>query len=696
MTDLISADSRSKKFSNSRRTLNGPVPSLLQLTAERARRSLLEFVVQAWPILEPSTPFVDGMHVRAICEHLQALTEGRLQNLIINVPPGHAKSLLTAVFWPAWVWIDQPGIRWLFASYSAQLSVRDSVKCRRLVESQWYQARWGERYQLTSDQNQKHRFENDRTGYRIATSVGGSATGERGDMVVVDDPHSVDQAESDAERSAAVEWWNGTMSTRLNDFRTGHKVVIQQRLHEADLTGDLLAKGGFELLSLPAEYEPDGCYTTSIGWTDPRQERGELLWPQKIRRENLDQLKVTLGSYRYAGQYQQRPSPAQGGIFKRFWLRYWRPAHLDLPPVQVRTSDGQILSIEAVPVPARFDTIIQSWDMAFKDLASSDYVVGQVWGALQADRFLLDQQRGRMDMPATKKAVQEMSQRWPKAATKLVEDKANGPAVVQELRHDIAGLIEVTPEGGKVARAHAVSPQAESGNIYLPHPAIAPWINAFIDELTVFPNGRNDDQVDAMTQALIRLRASTGSYAVAESQITVNPFEIPEAWPRAVGMAVTRNSVAALWGARDPAGTIYLYTEHSCPNGEPSQNAKAIKTPGDWIPAVINFSSSKGSKGEKDQIVRLYRELGLNVQTPVEGDEAGIYHFWQLLSSNKLKVFASLGGFLAEYRIGDEQSPLLLCCQSLLLSGRDRMRTKPVKFLALQPRVCSGDRGWMT
>jgi hypothetical protein len=146
------------------------------------------------------------------------VTEGRLGDLIINVPPGHAKSLLTAVFWPAWVWISQPHIRWLFASYAAGLSVRDSVRCRRLIESPWYQRRWGDRYHLSVDQNQKHRFDNDRTGYRIATSVGGAATGERGDVIVVDDPHSVEQAESDLQRRAAVEWFSGTMCTRLNDF----------------------------------------------------------------------------------------------------------------------------------------------------------------------------------------------------------------------------------------------------------------------------------------------------------------------------------------------------------------------------------------------------------------------------------------------------------------------------------------------
>jgi hypothetical protein len=211
-------------------------------------------VVQAWHVLEPDASFVHGIHVQAICDHLQAVTEGRIRNLIINVPPGHAKSLLTAVFWPAWVWIDHAESRWLFSSYREPLATRDSVRCRRLIESDWYRERWGDRYQLTEDQNQKQRFENNRTGYRVVVPMS-SGTGERGDYVVVDDPHSVDQAESDAERRAAVEWWNGSMSTRLNDFSTGHKVVIQQRLHESDLTGDLLVKGGYELLCLPAEFE---------------------------------------------------------------------------------------------------------------------------------------------------------------------------------------------------------------------------------------------------------------------------------------------------------------------------------------------------------------------------------------------------------------------------------------------------------
>src|ERR1039458_6445516 len=211
-------------------------PQHERLMAEKARLSFRQFVPQAWHILEPRN-FIGGIHVDAICSHLQAVTDGRIPNLIINVPPRHAKSLLTAVFWVAWVWIDHPESRWLFSSYREDLATRDSVKCRRLIESPWYQQRWGDRYQLSGDQNQKNRFENTRTGYRVVVPMS-AGTGERGDYVVVDDPHSVDQAASDTERRAAVEWWNGSMATRLNDLSSGHKVVIMQRLHEADLTGD--------------------------------------------------------------------------------------------------------------------------------------------------------------------------------------------------------------------------------------------------------------------------------------------------------------------------------------------------------------------------------------------------------------------------------------------------------------------------
>src|SRR5579872_6895497 len=375
-----------------------------EIDCEFATRRLGTFVRQAWIVVEPSTPFVPGWHIDAIVEHLEAVTRGEIRNLLINVPPRHMKSLLVSVFWPCWEWITWPERRWLYSSYAASLSIRDSIKCRRLIESPWYQQRWGNVFALTSDQNTKGRFDNSRSGYRLSTSVGGTATGEGGDRIVCDDPHNVKEAESDSIRKDTLDWWNVVMSTRVNDPRTAAKVVVMQRCHQLDLSGHLLEQGGFEHLCLPAEHEGTKC-TTSIAWSDPRERRGELLWPERFGPKEIEDLKLRLGSYGAAGQLQQRPSPAEGGIFKRHWWRYWRPAHLELPPVMVRMPDGEVRNIPAVPLPRNFDSVLESWDLSFKDLGTSDFVVGQVWAALKADRFLLDQKRERMDMPRTLGAI---------------------------------------------------------------------------------------------------------------------------------------------------------------------------------------------------------------------------------------------------------------------------------------------------
>jgi predicted phage terminase large subunit-like protein len=467
-----------------------------EIDAELAARTLHEFVLQAWPIVEPSTPFVPGWHIDAIIDHLEAVSHGHIRNLLINVPPRHMKSLLVSVFWPAWEWLRWPQRRWLFSSYAASLSIRDSVKCRRLIESSWYRGRWSKIFALTSDQNTKGRFDNNRSGYRLSTSVGGTATGEGGDRVVCDDPHNVQDAESDTLRKTAVDWWDVVMSTRVNDPRTAARVVVMQRCHQQDLSGHLLEQGGFEHLCLPAEYEGPGR-ATSIGWSDPRTERGELLWPERFGSEEIHSLKRSLGSYATAGQLQQRPSPSGGGIIKRHWFRYFQPTGMNLPPVVVPMPNGTQLSILAIEAPHRVDQQIQSWDCSFKDLQTSDYVVGQVWARVGSMYLLGDQVRARM-------AVRELSAKWPQSLAKLIEDKANGSAVIQMLTHEIPGILPVNPEGGKVSRAAAISPLIEAGNVYLPHPLWAPWVNDFIEECAAFPNGAHDDQVDAMTQAILR------------------------------------------------------------------------------------------------------------------------------------------------------------------------------------------------
>jgi predicted phage terminase large subunit-like protein len=490
------------KNSNSYESLLRRPRLLEEIDAEFAGRSLREFVIQAWPIVEPSTPFVPGWHIDAIIEHLEAVTAGKTRLLLINVPPRHMKSLLVSVFWPSWEWIRFPERRWLYSSYGAQLSIRDSVKCRRLIESTWYQQRWGDRFALTSDQNTKGRFDNIRSGYRLSTSVGGAATGEGGDRIVCDDPHNVQEAESDAVRKGTLEWFDVVMSTRTNDPKTAAKVVVMQRCHQQDLSGHLLEQGGWEHLCLPAEYEGARC-ATSIGWSDPRNEHGELLWPDRFGAAELAVLKRSLGSYGAAGQLQQRPSPAEGGMLKRHWFRFWQPPGANLPPVIVRMPDGAYQSVVAEEI-GTVEEQVQSWDCTFKNLETSDYVVGQVWGRRGSAFVLLDQLRGRMDFPETVSAVRRLSNKWPHTIAKLIEDKANGSAVIQMLAHEIPGILPVNPEGGKVARAAAVSPLIEAGNIFLPHPQRAPWVNDFIEECAAFPNGAHDDQVDAMTQALLR------------------------------------------------------------------------------------------------------------------------------------------------------------------------------------------------
>lgn len=512
-----------KNSNSSARLLRRP-GLLAAISAELASRSLREFVRQAWPIVEPSTPFVPGWHIDAVIDHLKAVTRGDIRNLLINVPPRHMKSLLVAVLWPAWEWIRWPERRWLFSSYGAQLSIRDSVKCRRLIESPWYQERWGDRFVLTTDQNTKTRWDNDRSGYRIATSVGGAATGEGGDRIVCDDPHNVQEAESDSIRKATLEWWDVVMSTRVNDPKTAAKVVVMQRCHQQDLSGHLLEQGGgWEHLCLPAEYE-GSCVVTSIGWSDPRKEPGELLWHERFGTTEIEELKRSLGSYAAAGQLQQRPSPAGGGLLKRHWFRYWQPPGAHLPPVVVRFPDGTERPIAAVEV-ATVEESAQSWDCAFKDLETSDFVVGQVWGRVGSGFLLLHQIRERMNCPATVRAVRELSAKWPHCLAKLIEDKANGSAVIQMLQHEIPGILPVNPEGGKVARAAAVSPLLEAGNVYLPHPLYAPWVNDFIEECAAFPNGAHDDQVDAMTQVLLRWNTPQVNVVVyGPEPVVISPY----------------------------------------------------------------------------------------------------------------------------------------------------------------------------
>ena len=477
---------------------------LVRRDQEHLIDSFYDFVKAEWHVVEPS-PFVDGINVRAICEHLQAAAERRIKNLCINIAPRHSKSVLCSQLFPAWVLARNPRETLLYASHSGTLSNRDSVKTRMIVESDWYQARFPH-VTIRDDSNLKTAFVLDAGGGRQATSVGGTVTGLGGSFLVLDDPIDAGRSESDIEREAVNTWFTDAWFNRLaGDPNQAVRIVIMQRLHAHDVTA-MCKELGFDLLVLPTEYE-GALPPTSIGWTDPRTEFGQLLWPERFSAETLALYKRN--TYMWAGQYQQRPAPRAGGIIKARWIRFWYDPSLMAEPETILANgeDGEMVPLVSVPwTPRKSIDCVGSWDCTFKGGSKNDFVVGQVWARDGANYYLLDQTRDHMSMPQTCAAVREQAAKWNPLPI-LVEGAANGPAVVQSLQAEVSGLLEVNPEGGKESRAQAVAPLFEAGNVLIPHPAMYQWVKAYMHEVTNFPRGTpNDDQVDATTQALVRMR----------------------------------------------------------------------------------------------------------------------------------------------------------------------------------------------
>jgi predicted phage terminase large subunit-like protein len=458
--------------------------------AYRSQESLRYFVKQAWHVVEPSSPYMHNWHVDAICEHLQAVSEGKIQNLLINMPPRSMKSLCVSVFWPMWEWITKPHIRWMYSSYALSLAIRDSVKCRRVIESDWYKTNWGDIFSLSKDQNLKSRFENTKGGYRLAVSVGSAATGEGGDRIVCDDPHNVSDTESDTIRLGTLDWWDQTMSSRLNNPRTGSKVIVMQRVHQEDLSGHVLEQGTYIHLRLPAEFEPTSKCFTSIGWEDPRSEENELLWPKRLNKRSLDGLRKSLGSIGYASQYQQRPVPAGGGQFKKQWFKYFTVE-----------DNAYILNTEfGIKIVAReICTRIITVDLAISMKQDADFTVISVW-AVTPDRelLLIDRIRDHLDNPDQQKNIQVMYFKHDPGYV-MVENVAYQLALIQQLLRQGIPTKEYRPVKDKVSRATTAAVLYEAGRVY--HPKNAHWLPEWEDELVMFPKSSHDDQVDTVSMA---------------------------------------------------------------------------------------------------------------------------------------------------------------------------------------------------
>lgn len=513
-----------------RAALANPSLALEQIDKLESERSLINFIKNGWSALEPGQKFVAGWAVEAICEHLEAVTRGEITRLLINVPPGTTKSMATSVFYPAWEW-GAKGMshnRYILAAHKESLAIRDNVRCRNLIRSKWYQDKWGDEVTLKADQSGKAEYHNTNTGWRMASSVGGGVTGNRGDRVILDDPHSVHAADSDTVREETLRWFSEELSSRLNNIDLSAIIVIMQRVNERDVSGLILAEElGYEHLMLPMEYEPERCCYSSIkpryievptkhivlwdkessSWkesesqdlneqgteirykADPRTKDGELLWPERFSAKGVKQLKKELGAwggeYAQAGQLQQRPAPRGGGLFK-----------LD---------DWQYIDAHDVP---RGGKEIRGWDFAATASKKAAFTASCKIKKVNDAIYILDVERAQVD-PA---GLNAMIKRTAKADGKrCLQDYPQDPGSsgkcqklsVGQLLHGYE-FTSSTESGSKELRAEPLASQVGVKNVYLVR---GHWNSTFTKEGATFPNGQFKDQIDAASRAYHRCLA---------------------------------------------------------------------------------------------------------------------------------------------------------------------------------------------
>lgn len=458
---------------------------LLNIERELCRRSLAHFARRAWHVLEPAADLKWGWALDAICQHLEAVTNGEITRLLMNVPPGSMKSLLTGVIWPAWEWgpRNMPEMRYVGTAHEETLAIRDSRKCRDLIKSEWYQKLWP--IELARDLDGKREFGNVQMGSRQARSFT-SMTGVRGDRIILDDPISADNANSEVKLEAARIAFTETLPTRINSEKSAI-VVVMQRLSEKDVSGVILEMGlDYVHLCIPMRFEPERRCSTSIGWTDPRTQEGELMFPERFGEKQVSELEKTLGSYGAAGQLQQRPAPRGGGIIKEAWFRYYTA----LPKLEYRTIHA---------------------DTAQKTGQENDYSVFQCWGrSTVGEAVLIDQIRGKWEAPdlliqARAFWHKHLAAQGSALRSMMVEDKVSGTGLIQTLRREGVPILPVQRNNDKISRAHDSAPFIESGNVLLP--IDAPYLTDLLAEASTFPGGAHDDQLDPMFDAIKAVQA---------------------------------------------------------------------------------------------------------------------------------------------------------------------------------------------
>src|SRR5437773_1274520 len=442
------------------------------------RSDLGYFAERCFYDLNPQAAFLTNWHIEVIAAKLAAVRAGKIRRLIINLPPRHLKSLLASVALPAWCLGHDPSAQILCVSYAQDLADKLARDCRSIMMSPWYRRMF--RTRLAPHRQAVQEFITTRQGYRLATSTGGVLTGRGADLILIDDPLKPEEALSDARREATNEWYANTLYSRLNDKSRGAIVIIMQRLHEDDLVGHVLGQESWEVVRFPAIAEADELREIETIWGPRRFTRrpGEALHPARESLATIEHIRRTIGEYNFAGQYQQSPAPLGGGLVKEAWFK----------------SYGENERTE------RFERIVQSWDTANKATELSDFSVCTTWGVRDKNLYLLGLLRRRLEYPALKRAVREQRDHFG-ANVVLIEDKASGTQLSQELIADgCYGVTRYEPTPYKIMRLNAQTAMIESGIVYIPESAS--WLAEYLHELTVFPNGKHDEQVDSTAQFL--------------------------------------------------------------------------------------------------------------------------------------------------------------------------------------------------
>ncbi|NSM56285.1 phage terminase large subunit [Wolbachia endosymbiont of Atemnus politus] len=473
--------------------------------------NFLKFIELCFQTVMPGCEYNDYQYIKVIADRLEAASTGEVRRIIFNMPPRSMKSMCVSVAWPAWILGHRPTARIIVASYSQRLSEKHSLDTRCVMQSSWYRGLFPE-VELSTEQNTKYKFQTVQRGYRIATSVGGTLTGEGGDFIIVDDPLSPAQALSETLRKRATDWFDQTLVSRLNNRKKGVIVLVMHRLHLEDLTGYLLSKpkNMWHHVCLPLIAENNEIIhsikkpapslsviqVTKNGHTSNEtafyaasarilylKKEGQLLYP--LEKEEVETIKAELGSYAFAAQYQQNPLPLSSGIIKREWLKHYRNVS--------------------------FSHVTQSWDTAVSTNDTSSFSVCTTWAKADNKFYLLDVYRAKLEYPKLKEQVLSLAARWSPHAI-LIEAKTSGQQLVQELKaNSDLPIIEIVPHEDKLARFHQIVPIIESGKVFLPHQAI--WLNDFEYEILMFPETHYNDQVDSTIQYLQWMRNSTSRVA---------------------------------------------------------------------------------------------------------------------------------------------------------------------------------------